>query len=216
MIQLPKSWAEVKIDTWQELSLVESETQIGVLINKLSILADCDPEEIRQMPIVEFNKVQQQLLFMNKPLKKEIKLKIEIDGKKYGMIPDLNFLTTGEFLDAENWKDKSVENLHLYLALLYRPIISEDGDDYKIEPHKAEGFMKRAELFRKNLTIEYVWGTLLFFSSLGLNCTKAILDFLEAEEAAKIQTPTKKTTQTQSVSKKRKPRSSKKSGSGTI
>lgn len=217
MLNIPKSWSEVKISTFQELHAVESETEIGVLISKLSILADCDTEEIRALPINEFNNIKSQIEFMSKPLSKKINLKIEVDGKKYGMIPDLNFLTAGEFLDAENWKDKSIENLHLYLALLYRPIIFEDGEDYKIEPHKAEGFTRRAELFRHNLTIENVWGTLLFFSSLGLNCTKVILDYLESTETQTDKPqPKTKTTQTHKVTKKRKPKSSQKTGSGTI
>lgn len=218
MLSIPKSWSEVKICTFQELHAVESETEIGVLINKLSILADCDTEDVRALPISEFNKIKSDIEFMSKPLAKKINLKIEVDGKKYGMIPDLNFLSAGEFLDAENWKDKSIENLHLYLTLLYRPIIWEDGEDYKIEPHKADGFTRRAELFRQNLTIEHVWGTLLFFSSLGLNCTKVILDYLESTETQtdKPQPKKTKTKQTQEATKKHKPKSSQKTGSGTI
>jgi hypothetical protein len=217
MLNIPKSWSEVKVGTFQELHSVESETEIGVLIAKLSILADCDSEDIRRLPISQFNKIKSDIEFMSKPLSKKINLKIEIDGKKYGMIPDLNFLSAGEFLDSENWKEKSIENLHLYLALLYRPIIWEDGEDYKIEPHKSEGFTRRAELFRQHLTIENVWGTLLFFSSLGLNCTKVILDYLESTqtETDKPQKKMKKTS-TRKVTKNNKQKNSTETGSGMI
>jgi hypothetical protein len=192
-IKLPQSWNDVKIEQWQEIDGIQSDNEVSKFIETLSILADTDPEEFRQLPIQDYRKVKETVQFLSEPVKPEVKLKIEIDGKKYGMIPDLNFITAGEWMDAETWKDKSAENIHLYCAMLYRPITKEDGDTYEIEPHKPAGFMQRAELFRRRLPITTVYGAVLFFSSLGVTLMNSIVDYLEAtmKEGKKETTKTK-------------------------
>jgi len=181
-----KSWKDVTIEMYQELSNIESGNDISVIINKISILVDTDQEEIRNLPVPEFRKLTEDISWVANDPTKEVKIKFEIDGKKYGMIPDLNFITTGEWADIEAWKDESNENLHLIAALLYRPITKEDGDEYEIEPHKTQGFMKRADLFKQRLTIDQMWGSLLFFSASGLKFIEITADYLEEE--AKVAT----------------------------
>lgn len=213
MINIPKSWSDVKVSAWQELNLIETDNEVTKKIQQVSILTDCDEAEIRELPIREWQKLNADLELIQKPMSKKIKLKIEVEGKKYGLIPDFNFLTTGEFLDAENWKEKPIENLHLYLALIYRPIVKEDGEEYQIESHKSDGFMRRAELFRDYLTIDEVYSAVLFFSSLGVSCMKVIADFLVSDPLQQTQ-QVKTTTQTQSAGKKNKQKVSKETGSG--
>lgn len=196
MIQLPKSWNEITIKTWQELNLIQSESELTTLIERISILADCDPEDVRKLDIKEFNKLTEELRWLGSDLPKEINLKIEIEGKKYGMIPDLNFISTGEFVDIENWKDKSVENIHLIAAVLWRPIIKEEeGGTYFISKHKPEGFMNRADLFYNNLKITDIWGAVLFFSSFGLQFLEIIQDYLVVEgKITEVKKPKKTST----------------------
>ena len=107
-----------------------------------------------------------------------------------------------------NWDD-SIKNMHLISALLYRPVIKEDGDDYEIEKHKTQGFMKRSDIFLNEVSISTVYGSLLFFSASGINFCEIMADYLEEE--AKIVTrkekraaTRKKKATTQSPSKKSK------------
>ena len=191
-LNIPKGWDNVTMAQWQEINSIDSDSEISKLIETISILADCDPEEIRQLGIKEYQALQQELVFLSQPLKNEVQLKIEVDGKKYGMIPHLDFITAGEWLDAETWKEKSVENLHLYCALLYRPILTEDGDEYTIQKHIPDGFMRRAELFKEKLPITTVYGSVLFFSSLGIGCMPILLDFLGEDLKPQTKKPMKK------------------------
>lgn len=202
MITIPKSWTEITIKTWQELNAVQSESELTNLIERIAILSDCDPQDIRNLDMKEFNKLTDELKWLGSDLPKEINLKIEIDGKKYGMIPDLNFISTGEFVDIENWKDNSTENIHLIAAVLWRPIIKEEEDgSYLISKHKPEGFMRRAELFNNKLKITDIWGAVLFFSSFGLQFLEIIQDYLVEE--GKI-TEVKKTKKTSTRSRLKK------------
>ena len=215
-LKLPTSWDEVTISQWQEINGIQADTDIAKYIETISILADCDPEDIRQMGIREYQSLQKQTTYLSQPLKNEVKLKIEIDGKKYGMIPHLDFITAGEWIDAETWKDQPVDNLHLYCALIFRPITKEDGDEYEIEKHKPEGFMRRADLFKNKLPITTVYGSVLFFSASALQFMKVLADFLEADQKKKTKKTVTKTKTTQKATKTNKKKPSKSRGGSTI
>lgn len=214
MIQLPKSWSEVKVKTWRELNEIQSDSEMSVLIQRLSILADVDQEQIRRLSIPEFNKLVTQASFMSEELKPEPVLRFEIAGKRYGMIPDLNFITTGEFVDAEQFKKDPITNIHYLAALIYRPIVWEEGDDWKIAPHTSTGFQRRADLFLNELPITTIYGAVLFFSASGIQFTEIIADYLE-EEAKLEKQKMMKTIKTQSPTKKKRGKASKTTGAGT-
>ena len=214
MNEIKKSWDDVTIGMWQELSLIESDSEVTKEIEKVSILMDMDPVVVRNMSMNEFRKLQQQIEFTSASPKAEVTLKFELDGVKYGMIPQLDFISAGEWADAENWKDKSVENIHLYAALLYRPITKESGDMYEIEPHKPSGFIERSNLFRDKLSITFIHGSVLFFSASAIEFTKILADYLT--EQAKEEQSLMKKSQTQTHTKTHKQKPFKKTGDSII
>lgn len=177
-----KSWKDVTIEMWQELSLVESDFAITKFIEQLAIVTDKDPEDIRAMKPNDFFTFKEEHSFLHTPPENKVTTKFELDGKLYGIIPNLQFITAGEWIDAETWKEKSVENMHLFAALLFRPVVKEEGDYYEIEPHQSKGFLQRAELFRKKLSIEVIHGSVIFFSTSVISSTKVILDYLQDQK----------------------------------
>jgi hypothetical protein len=207
-----KSWDDVTIAMWVELNNVDTESPITKEIEEVAILTDTDSSELRSIPMSEFRKIQESVKFKHTPPKAEVTLKFDIDGKRYGMIPQLDFISTGEWMDAETWKEDAINNIHLYAALLYRPITKEDGEVYEIEPHKSSGFIERANLFKDRLSITVIHGTVLFFSTIATEYIKILGDYLEALE---IQS-SMKMTQTQTVTKKQKHKPFKKTGGSTI
>ena len=185
-MKIPKSWDEITISQFKELQSIQSDNELTAEIERISILTDSDPEEIRSLPIADFNKLRSEAYnILSTPIPNEPKLKIEVGGKKFGMIPDLNFISAGEWVDIENFSKDSNGNIHLICAVLWRPIIWEDGDDWKISPHTTEGFQKRADLFLNNLPITAVWGGLVFFSTFATGCMEIILDYSAGVEDQK-------------------------------
>lgn len=213
MNEIKKSWNDVTIGMWQEISQIQTDSPITEMIEQISVLADMDSEEIRAMSMTEFRKLQDDITFIQKAPNPEVTIKFEIDGVRYGMIPQLDFISTGEWMDAESWKDESVNNIHLYAALLYRPI-TKDGEVYEIETHKSSGFMERANLFKERLSITTIHGAVLFFSSSAIEFTKILADYLveEAQEKKNLM----KMNQTQTLTKKHKQKPSKETGEPTI
>jgi hypothetical protein len=180
-MNIPKSWDEITIGKWRELNSIQSETELGRLIQQVSILADVDSETIRNLPVDEFRELTKQLDFVSNDIPKEVKTTFKLRGVEYGIIPDLNFISLGEFMDAETWKNNTTENIHLLCAMLYRPIISWDDDEWEIEQYKQKGFMKRANLFLNELPITVPYGAVLFFSLLGMEFIEIMGDYLTEE-----------------------------------
>lgn len=188
-VKIPKSWDEVTISQWQEIALIESDNDASLFIEQLSILADIDSQVIRDMSLREYASVKEQTIFLSQPLSTEVTTKFELDGVRYGIIPQMDFIKYGEFADAENWKNKSVENMHLYAALIFRPITKETDLYYEIEPHRAEGFVERSNLFRDKLPITTIYASVLFFSTAAIGYTENLVAYLQSQL-----TPTKKAT----------------------
>ena len=208
------SWNEVTIGQYQDIMLIQSENPITRFIESVSIVLDCDPQELRDLPFSEYQELQKKMEFLQHEPVREVENIIEIDGKRYGLEPDMSLITAGVFIDAEQFKQDPVVNLHNTLALIYRPIIKEDGDEYEIEPHQAKGFEKRANLFKSRLSIEVVLGTVLFFSLLGMELSiNTLQSFIETTyQEAETQM---KMTQTQAPTKKNKRKPSTKTTGST-
>lgn len=213
---IPKSWNDITIEKWQELVSIKPESDddmISVDIEQMSILLDAELEEIRNMKLPLFKEYQSLLSFRDKAITPDVVTTFEIEGKEYGIIPklDMDFISAGEFLDIENWKEDSVKNLHLICALIYRPVISKEDGDYQIEEYKQPGFLKRSELFKINLPITKVYGAVLFFSAFSISYTEIILTYLEDQQKS---LNTMKTKTQLTATKKAKQGRSKKNGGG--
>jgi hypothetical protein len=174
-------WSEVTVGQYQEMMLVETENDVTKFIEQISIILDCDPSDIRNMPYGDYKEISEKMSFISKQPKEIILREFEIDGVEYGLEPDMNLITAGVFIDAEQFKQDPITNLHMSLALIYRPITKRIGDDYEIEPHKAIGFEKRANLFKDKVSIETVLGATLFFSLLGMELSIATLESFNKE-----------------------------------
>ena len=189
-----ESWADITIGQYQEMMLIETENDITRFIQQISIALDIDSEEIRKLSLLEFKKLQDNMSFLSVKVEADLSPIIEIDGKKYGLIPDMGTVDAGTFIDAEQFKEDTILNLHNLVALIYRPVIKQDGDEYEIERHKAEGFERRANLFKEKVSIETVMGAVVFFSSVATELSINLLTYLaDQQETQETPMKTKKT-----------------------
>jgi hypothetical protein len=91
----------------------------------------------------------------------------EHNGIEYGLENDWSKLAFGAWVDFEVYcsDDKIYDNLHKIMAVLYRPVISQDKKNplkYKIAPYKSEEIEERAEIMK--LVPVSIWlGASVFF-----------------------------------------------------
>jgi len=98
-------------------------------------------------------------------------------GVKYGFVPNMDELSTGEFVDIEAYQ-KEPKDIYKILSVLYRPITKEgQGNRYLIEPYK--GLIN--EDFR-DINSEIAFGCTLFFYRIGKDLLVYSLKYLEAKK----------------------------------
>ena len=85
---------------------------------------------------------------------------IEVNGVKYGFIPDWEEFTVGEFIDMEKLCENVAANADKIMSVLYRPITATAGKEYKVATYEGT---KGAERFQQ-VSAAYLYGALLFFS----------------------------------------------------
>ncbi len=107
-----------------------------------------------------------------------------MNGVEYGFIPNLEAISMGEFIDLEtflsDWKQ-----MHRAMAVLYRPVAHKYGDKYNIEEYKETDGEHM-----KDMPMDAVFGCMLFFYSLGIDLSQAMMSYLQdQEETALMQFP---------------------------
>ena len=162
------TWDDINIEKWLKIqAIVNEENQITRDIKIISIINEVDEDEIRSLTIPQLREQQDRLQFISGGIPNRIETIIEIKGVKYGIIPQLDFITAGEWNDCENLRKDPINNLPYYMAILYRPVtlFRESDGYYEIEKYSTKGFNERVELFKKEMPCTIAYSTLLFFSS---------------------------------------------------
>jgi len=175
--KVPKSWNEVTIGQYREMISVEQDEGISHIIEKISILTDEDPADIRKWPVNKFRQVSEEIKWSNLPVDTYVLDQFELDGVTYGRIPRLDFILTGEMIDVEQWQKDPIGNMHFYAALMYRPVTHQLPTYYLIEDYKVEGFYERADLFNEKLSITKVNGFFLSCSIFVTQFTIGLADY---------------------------------------
>jgi hypothetical protein len=142
------------------------------LIKTISIFCNMTTKDVEKVPYKTLNIVLQKI---EEALAEETDLirAFEFKGIKYGFIPNLDTISTGEWIDIDTYQ-KERKDLYKVLSVLYRPVTSEVNGRYDIESYDG----KVNEDF-KELPMCYVKGALVFFCDLGMELLSYIRKCLE-------------------------------------
>lgn len=109
----------------------------------------------------------------------------EMHGITFGFIPDLDKITLGEYADLSQYGVET-ETMHNLMAVLFRPIINRQGDNYGVMPYN--GTEEHAEMM-KDMPMHCVSGALVFFYSLANDLETATQKYLTEELLKEMQPP---------------------------
>tara|TARA_R110001606_G_scaffold72466_1_gene166904 strand:- start:3499 stop:4143 length:645 start_codon:yes stop_codon:yes gene_type:complete len=181
---IPEKWTQVKLGDYQNYMEQSKDVTDAVTLNLLTISCFTGipyekVEKIRKgdvdVVLGEFKKL------LNKKMNTTLNMIIEIDGVDYGFNPNLKDMTLGEFVDLDNHLEDAWKNMHIIMAILYRPITSKKKKKYSIEEYNGVD-MKRAETFRDKLSIATVNGASSFFLHIGNEYHMNLLSSLSKEQ----------------------------------
>lgn len=127
---------------------------------RVSAVAEIPLEELRTYPFPLIRQANEYIDHLRTKETSRHEATFDLNGTRYGFIPNWDEFTTGEWIDAEQYAVDFWANAHKMMSILFRPVVREFKDRYEIEPYTAK---EDAEVF-KSLPADQVSGALLFFS----------------------------------------------------
>lgn len=139
-------------------------------------------EILTKIPEKEIRKIDdnRSLYVINKIMKRKMEASqdkrvyatFDFNGKTYGLETDLTKLNFGGWVDLEVFISMGYrDNIDKVAAIYYRPIKTQLGKTYVLEPYDTDDMLKRAEEFQ-DLPFKYIVGASTFF----LTFTKRYID----------------------------------------
>lgn len=196
-LEVPVSLDDITISQYQKYIKVlednkDSEDTDFLNLKLLNIFCNITMKEAYELPIQEFDYIMNHLatILSEKPFLHHRFFMEDPKGDtiEFGFIPNLDKITLGEYVDAENYLS-NWEDMHKAMSVLYRPIIAGNKDFYKIE--KYEGSDKYSEIM-KDAPASVALGTILFFLNLGIDLSKITMDSLLKQQEILKEDPTHK------------------------
>lgn len=176
-IIIPEGLNEITLDQYQRFVSLKSEDEMFIAQKAIEIFCNVPLIIVNNMPYREVARISKRIFgYFEK--KHSLKRKTRINGKEFGFIPNLEDITFGEYVDLDgtvaDW-----ETMHNAMAVLYRPITEEKKELYRIEEYESSHKYKDT---MKQVTMDVVFGALVFFWTLGTELSIAMVDSLEKEQ----------------------------------
>ena len=175
-LNIPETLEEITLDKYQEYAKLIKDNPDSEFTRQKTIEIFCgvDLKSLLQISISDVNGISEHLnnLFTAKP---DLSIEIDINGTRFGFIPNLENMSYGEFIDLDEYL-KDVSTWHNALAVLYRPITNRIKQLYSIEQYETSE--KYAEQM-KHLPFSIAYGAVLFFYDLRNELLSVSMDYLE-------------------------------------
>lgn len=177
-IYIPDELSDITLEQYQKFAKLNTEENqnTNFLLHKMvEIFCRLDLKDIAR---IKFNYVTQIVNDLNNIFntKTELIPTFKMKGVEYGMIPKLDDITLGEYIDLDN-NISDWDTMHKAMAVLYRPIKLKKDHRYQIEEYTGE---EDAVKF-KDMPLDVVMGSLVFFWSLSSELLQTTLKYLAQE-----------------------------------
>lgn len=182
-LSIPQRLADIKLEQYQKyikvLDGIDKEAEEAadfINLKALEIFCGLQLKESYKLPMKSFEAVLEAIancLQEPTPLVKRFWFRGSNGTEvEFGMIPDLNNISFGEYIDLDRYiSDWS--QMHKAMAILFRPITAKKGEFYEIEEYEGSDKYAGYMLYMPaNIAI----GALVFFYRLGMKLSKHTMD----------------------------------------
>jgi len=181
-LEMPTGWDGVTIAQWQELNQLAAEdydNDVKLLIDQLSVLLDADSDVVRRLPLETVTEMGRVIAGFDDAQLQGHRGSIEVGGVERRIVPDLKDLTFGEWVDLDGLVKEPVANMHRIVSVLYRPVAETRRDgSYRLEEYDSDESGRAAAVIRDSVTIDCVYGVLVFFYAIENEFTGALQTYL--------------------------------------
>ena len=171
------SWSDVTLEKWIKLININTESKTEEAEEIIAALSGIPNELIKKLSLRDVAIILGKISDLQSQQDTALKKVIEIGGVEYGMHPNLDDITLGEYADIESFIKAGLEkNMPEIIAVLFRPVTERKGEAYTIEAYDGNITIRAEEM--KKMSSEQVENALRFFFVLGKELLKILPSFL--------------------------------------
>ncbi len=189
-IQIPSSLSEITLEQYQKFTKIntdENQDSSFLMHKTVELFCNLNLKDIAKIKFIYVQEILNDINNLFEP-KQDLMPTFNLNGIEYGIIPKLDDMTLGEYIDLdETFTDW--DTMHKAMAVLFRPVSFKKGDRYQIEDYEG---LDKAELM-KQMPLDVVMGCMFFFWSLNEELLKTTLNYLSQEVPNQLTTEQLKT-----------------------
>tara|TARA_R110002033_G_scaffold1510_7_gene13105 strand:+ start:1318 stop:2010 length:693 start_codon:yes stop_codon:yes gene_type:complete len=149
-VSVPTNINDITLGEFQKFDVINIENQDSdfLLHKTIEIFCGIDLNIVSKFPLKDAEDIESEIAGV---LSQETPhtTQFELEGVKYGFIPDLSQMSLGEYIDLEDAL-KETKTFHKAMSVMYRPIVKSFSNLYTIESYDAspdrQELMKSAPL----------------------------------------------------------------------
>lgn len=173
-LNIPESLNEVTLDQYQQWLKVAEDKELDNFLQQKMIEIFCGVT-LKQVMLIKAKDIESIVVQISKLFnQKENKFidRFKYQDKDFGFIPKLDDMTFGEYVDLDTYL-ADWQLMHKAMSVLYRPITFKKKNQYLIEEYET------ADKYNmKQMTLDVVFGSMVFFWKLKNELQSRILNYL--------------------------------------
>jgi hypothetical protein len=182
-LTIPDNWSDITIGTYQQYVKIQEGkgSEKNKIVKSLALLCSTTPFVVKKMAYKDLLDIMGIIKNMidTEPDKEQFRKVFKFKDEEYGFCPNLSNITTGEYIDLENYCKEPIENLHTIMSILYRKVNFKRNERYAIEDYNPDEF--KEELF-KDCPMDIALSSLGFFLTLGEKLATISHNYLQQQE----------------------------------
>ena len=173
-LNIPETLSEVTLDQYQRWLKVADGKELDNFLQQKMIEIFCGIT-LKQVLMIKAKDIEAIVADISKLFEtKDSKFidRFSYNNQEFGFIPKLDDMTFGEYVDLDNYL-ADWQHMHKAMGVLFRPITFEKKNQYLIEEYET------ADKYNmKQMTLDVVFGSIVFFWKLNNELQKHILSYL--------------------------------------
>jgi len=180
-INIPESLNDITLKQYQKWLKIAEDKKLDNFLQQKMIEIFCNVElkKVLQMKATDVSEI---CTSINKLFTNDCKLitKFDHNDKQFGFVPKLDDMSFGEYIDLDTYM-ADWQNMHKAMSVLFRPIEYKKKEQYLIEDYESAN---KYDL--QNMSLDIVFGSLVFFWALRTELQKHILSYLANQTEVKV------------------------------
>lgn len=178
-ILVPTSINDITLEQYQKFYKINTENQEEefFIFKTIEIFCGIDMKTISKFPFKDAKAISEDILGV---LDQTVPFqdRFELNGIKYGFIPDLQAMSLGEFIDLEE-SLRDTKDFHIAASVMYRPVTKEFKEIYAIDGYEAN---KSIQMDMKGAPIGIISAAIVFFYNIVNELLMVSQDFSQKEK----------------------------------